>query len=135
MKRLFLILLAALMLLSCLALSACKKDPEPEPDPAPNTTPNSHTHEFADNWSTSSSEHWHACTHKGCTEAADKAAHSWNAGIITVQPTEDKQGVKAFTCQICGRVKTAPSDYVGDPDDLDQDFFDPNEDLGEDPFV
>ena len=133
MKRVFLILLASVLLLSCLALSACKKEPTTDPDPPP--APDAHTHTFATEWSTSSTEHWHACTGKDCTEVADKATHSWDAGVITTQPTEDKQGVKTFTCAGCGKVKTAPADYVGDPDDLEQDFFDPDEDLGEDPFV
>ena len=130
MKKVFSILLASALMLSCLALSACKK--EPEPTPAPDAP---HTHTFSEEWSTSATEHWHACTGKDCTEVADKTTHSWDAGVITTQPTEDKQGVKTFTCKGCGKIKTAPSDYVGDPDDLEQDQFDPDEDLGEDPFT
>ena len=86
MKKVFSILLASALLLGGLTLSACKK--EPEPTPAPDAP---HTHTFSEEWSTSATEHWHACTGKDCTEVADKTTHSWDAGVITTQPTEDKQ--------------------------------------------
>ncbi len=34
--------------------------------------------------------------------------HSWDTGVITLQPTETTTGLKTFTCTICGAKKTEP---------------------------
>lgn len=46
--------------------------------------------------------HKHTCS---CTET-ETAEHSWNDGEITTEPTEEKEGVKTFTCTDCGATKT-----------------------------
>jgi hypothetical protein len=33
-------------------------------------------------------------------------AHDWDAGVITTEPTEDKEGVKTYTCATCKGTKT-----------------------------
>ena len=36
----------------------------------------------------------------------EKKAHTWNDGVVTTEPTEDSEGVKTFTCTVCGETKT-----------------------------
>ncbi|MCM1167947.1 MAG: hypothetical protein NC401_18335 [Ruminococcus sp.] len=40
-----------------------------------------------------------------------KTGHAWNDGVVTVEPTEDSDGVKTFTCSKCNetRTETIPS--------------------------
>ena len=91
-KSLFTILAIALMLvLSLSVLTACNKDGK---------------HNFAEEWSTDETHHWHACADKGCKETKDKAEHSWNGGNVTVEPTTEKEGAMVYTCTVCRREKT-----------------------------
>ncbi len=46
--------------------------------------------------------HKHTCS---CT-ATETAEHKWNDGEITIEPTEEKEGIKTFTCTECGATKT-----------------------------
>lgn len=59
-------------------------------------------HEFSDEWKKDESYHWHECTKKKHTDTTEKIAHVWDGGIITVQPTEEKDGEKTLTCIECG---------------------------------
>ena len=59
-------------------------------------------HEFSDEWQKDESYHWHECTKKNHTDTTEKAAHVWDDGVITVQPTEEKDGEKTLTCTECG---------------------------------
>ena len=59
-------------------------------------------HEFSDEWEKDESYHWHECTKKKHTDTTEKIAHVWDGGIITVQPTEEKDGEKTLTCTECG---------------------------------
>lgn len=34
------------------------------------------------------------------------AAHSWDEGIVTVEPTEEAEGEMLYTCTVCGETKT-----------------------------
>lgn len=47
--------------------------------------------------------HQHACTLCGKTESAN---HSYDAGVVTKQPTCAATGVKTYTCKTCGGTKT-----------------------------
>ncbi len=38
--------------------------------------------------------------------AAEECVHKWGSGVVTVQPTESKEGVRTYTCQNCGIKKT-----------------------------
>lgn len=40
------------------------------------------------------------------------AAHNWNEGITTTEPTTEAEGVKTYTCITCGQTKTAPIDKL-----------------------
>ena len=95
MKKLTALLLAlCLCLASCVMLASCDDD-----------TPE-HTHAYKTEWAADATHHWHACEGEGCTEVADKAEHTWNAGEITTPATHDAQGVKTYTCTACAVTKT-----------------------------
>ena len=64
-------------------------------------------HNYSAEWSHNASQHWHACTDEGYTDLkADEAAHVWNAGVVTTDPTETTTGIKTYTCTVCGETKT-----------------------------
>ncbi len=63
-------------------------------------------HEFSDEWKNDETYHWHECTKKKHTDTSDKIAHVWDGGEITTQPTEETEGVKTYTCTVCGYKKT-----------------------------
>ena len=43
-----------------------------------------HTHNFSDEWSSSETEHWHACTGENCEEAEDVETHDWDGNVCTI---------------------------------------------------
>ena len=68
-----------------------------------------HTEHTADStWHKDSEYHWHECTFEGCEEVLDKAAHSWDDGVITTEPTHLLAGEKTYTCSVCGQTKVEP---------------------------
>lgn len=87
------IILAVLAVLLCASLSACGLR-------------KAHTHTFSEDWTTDAEYHWHAATCKHTGEVADKAAHSWNDGVTTTEPTITESGVRTFTCTVCGKTRT-----------------------------
>ena len=92
MKKLVSLLLTACMCLSvCVMLAACG---------------DKHTHTYKTEWSKDTAHHWHACEGENCTETSDKADHTWNEGVITTPATAETNGVKTFTCTVCGQIKT-----------------------------
>ena len=90
-----------------------RNDPSTEPSTNPSTEPmeptvdpeSIHTHTYADTWSKDADYHWHAATCEHSTEVKDRAAHTWNNGVITVPASEDLEGKKTYTCIICGAIK------------------------------
>lgn len=92
MKRKSLITIFAIAFALSLALSVftgCKKN----------------KHKFSDEWKYNETSHWHECLTKKHTDTSEKIAHDFNAGEVIVQPTEDSEGVKRFTCNTCGYQK------------------------------
>ncbi len=85
MKKLFLLAFGFLFLVS---LASC------------------HEHTFSSEWSKDDENHWHAATCEHKDEVSDKAAHTYNDGEITTEPTYAEDGVKTFTCTVCGHTKT-----------------------------
>ena len=68
-----------------------------------------HVHTFdMDNWERDDENHWHPATCGHTEVKKDLAAHTWNEGVITTPATETEEGVKTYTCTICGKTKTAP---------------------------
>ena len=63
-------------------------------------------HTYADEWSYDANKHWHAATCDHTDARADEAAHSWDEGVITVQPTETTEGERLYTCSECNHTKT-----------------------------
>ena len=66
----------------------------------------SHTHTYSEQWSHNDSEHWRACTGAECDEVIDKAAHTWDNGNITKEPTCTAKGEMTYTCTVCSATKT-----------------------------
>lgn len=64
-------------------------------------------HTYSGEWSKDNDYHWHACTDVGYESLIkDKAAHTWDAGTVTTEPTAETEGVRTFTCTICGQTRT-----------------------------
>lgn len=32
--------------------------------------------------------------------------HTWDSGVVTTEPTAEKEGVKTYTCKVCNETKT-----------------------------
>ncbi len=53
-----------------------------------------------------------------CNEILEEQAellalgHTWDAGVVTTAPTVDAEGVKTFTCLVCGETKTESVDKL-----------------------
>ena len=76
-----------------------------------------HECEFSDAWSASAEYHWRECTDKECLEFTDKAEHTWDAGKITTEATQNSDGVKTFTCTVCQKTKTEAVVYTSKTED------------------
>ena len=99
MKKLVSLLLAVCMCLSVgVMLTACGDE--------------EHTHTYKTEWAKDATYHWHACEDENCTDVADKAEHVWDEGAITKEATAEADGVKTFTCTVCGETKTEVVEYV-----------------------
>ncbi len=61
-------------------------------------------HTYSSSWSYDDDYHWYAatCGH----DSKDKAAHSWDNGVVTTEPTDLSDGVRTYTCAVCGKTKT-----------------------------
>ena len=102
MKKLVSILIAICTCLSvCVMFTACGDE---------------HEHTYGTEWSKDETHHWHACEGESCTEVSDKAEHTWNDGEVTTDPTADADGVKTFTCTVCGQTETEAVKYTGNQD-------------------
>lgn len=78
-----------------------------------------HIHKPADAWSTDETGHWHGCAN--CAERLDFNAHISDGGKVTTPATETAEGVKTYSCTVCGYViktETIPkSDHTHNPAD------------------
>lgn len=100
MKKKLLALITAAMSVFAFSFAACTGDNE--------TTGGNDTHEhtYSEQWSHNETEHWHVCTGADCDEVTDKAAHIWDNGTITAEPTCTAKGEKTYTCTVCKATKT-----------------------------
>jgi hypothetical protein len=64
-----------------------------------------HTHTFSEDWSKDATSHWHAATCDHLEEVSEKADHTWDGGKVTLEPTEQAEGKKVFTCTVCEYTK------------------------------
>ena len=62
-----------------------------------------HEHSFSTKWQKDEINHWKVCE---CGEIADKALHSWDSGKVTKEATDTEEGIRTFTCTVCGATKT-----------------------------
>ena len=57
----------------------------------------------SDKWESDKDNHWNVY---GCGTIMNKAAHTWNEGVVTKGATCTEPGEKTFTCAKCGYEKT-----------------------------
>ena len=100
--------IAMVLVLSLAVLTAC----------------NNKKHDFSSKWEYDETSHWHECMTKKHSDVADKADHTFDAGTVTTQPTEDAAGVKTLTCTVCGYQKTESVPQLGHTFDMDNWKFD-----------
>jgi len=63
-------------------------------------------HNYSDEWSGDSANHYHACTDEGCDSVIDSAPHSWNNGTVEKAATCFEKGVTKYECTVCHKTKT-----------------------------
>ena len=63
-----------------------------------------HTHKPSEKYAYDETEHWKTCTE--CNEKLDPEKHSFDEGVVTTQPTTESEGVRTYTCTVCGYEKT-----------------------------
>lgn len=63
-----------------------------------------HEHEFATEWSSDASNHYHACTGDGCEEVEDKEVHTFGEFIIDETPTTQTNGEGHRECSVCHEI-------------------------------
>ena len=84
-------------------------------------------HTFSPEWSMDADHHWHAdtCGHPDVT--SDYGPHTWDAGVITVQPTHTSEGTKVYTCTVCGAQKSetlpASAEHMFDQQNTDAKYL------------
>ena len=88
--------IAMVLVLSLAVLTACNKN----------------KHEFSSEWKNDETSHWHECMTKKHSDVADKADHTFDAGVVTTPATETTEGVLALTCTVCGFQKTKSIDKL-----------------------
>ena len=60
-----------------------------------------HTHNYNSSKS-DETNHWKECA---CGDKAEVSQHTWDDGEITKEATVDAEGVKTYTCTVCGHTK------------------------------
>ena len=66
--------------------------------------------DVSDVWQHDGTNHWNVY---GCGTIMNKAAHTWNAGVVTKEATCTEPGEKTFTCDVCHATKTEPINATG----------------------
>ena len=61
-----------------------------------------HTHVYSAWTKDDDNNHKKVCA---CGDVVTEA-HTWNAGAVTQEPTEDEDGIKTYTCRVCKGTKT-----------------------------
>lgn len=88
--------IAMVLVLSLAVLTAC----------------NNKKHDFSSKWEYDETSHWHECMTKKHNDVADKADHTFDAGVVTTPATETTEGVLTLTCTVCGFQKTKSIDKL-----------------------
>ncbi len=66
--------------------------------------------DVSNKWESDKDNHWNVY---GCGTIMNKAAHTWDAGVVTTPATCTTAGVKTYTCKVCSETKTEPIDATG----------------------
>lgn len=66
--------------------------------------------DVSDVWQHDGTNHWNVY---GCGTIMNKAAHTWDAGVVTKEATCTEPGEKTFTCDVCHATKTEPINATG----------------------
>jgi|GEM_PF-6244271 len=69
-------------------------------------------HPISDTWSYDEYLHWRAATCEHTDVMSNLGVHQWNAGEVTVQPTEQSKGKMTYTCTVCGATKDETLDVL-----------------------
>ncbi len=64
----------------------------------------SHTHAYGAGWESDENSHWKECD---CKATSEEAAHDFGDWNITKEATENADGMKERSCQVCGFKQTA----------------------------
>ncbi len=87
------------MFLFCLGFAGCQGSGDP------------YSHVFEARWTSDETNHWKKCTDSACVVIGQKAAHTWDSGVVTKEPAGTKKGVRIYTCTVCGRTKEVEEDF------------------------
>ena len=95
--------------------------PEKPAPPVPDE--GSHTHSWAEAWSSDSGHHWHECLAGGCsiTGSSGKSgygAHSYGGWVIDINATAFQSGSRHRSCTACGYTVTESIPAAGDSPSL-----------------
>ena len=66
--------------------------------------------DVSNKWESDKDNHWNVY---GCGTIMNKAAHTWDAGVVTTPATCTTDGVKTLTCTECGYQKTETINATG----------------------
>ena len=67
-----------------------------------NTGKVDHVHTYSTEWTYDENYHWHPATCVHITLTNNKEEHDWDLGVINSEPTVYDEGIRIYTCQICG---------------------------------
>ena len=73
-------------------------------------------HTFSDQYSSDETNHWKECLSSTCKEVNSKASHEWDEGRVTTEATTTNEGVKTYTCTVCGQTKNEAIPATGEDD-------------------
>lgn len=92
--------IAMVLVLSLAVLTAC----------------NNKKHNFSSKWEYDETSHWHECMTKKHNDVADKADHTFDAGVVTKPADYGVAGEKTFTCTVCKATKVESISALGAED-------------------
>ena len=76
------------------------------------TDPSNHDAD-TNTWKYDENGHWNPCLRAGCEAHLNTEAHTFDNGVVTTEPTEKTEGVRTYTCQVCGYEKTESVPKLG----------------------
>ena len=72
-----------------------------------------HEHKGGDVLSSDESGHWTQCE---CGHQENKTEHTWDEGVVLIEPTTKENGEKLLTCTACGYSKTVVMEKLEIPE-------------------